>query len=78
MKTLMMLRIYSNKWHVYGGLALLNPSAKPQIRQYAKSVSELFKLIIQEREQEFKERIKSVRKHHIKHRPCDCPPTRRV
>ncbi|KAI9008336.1 hypothetical protein BC832DRAFT_530451 [Gaertneriomyces semiglobifer] len=56
-KTLMTLRIYSNKWHVYGGLALLNPSARPQVRQYANSVSELFKLMIQEREVEFRARI---------------------
>ncbi|PSK55890.1 hypothetical protein B9Z65_4768 [Elsinoe australis] len=40
------LRIYSNKWHVYAGLAILNPSAKRQIRQYAQSVTELFKLML--------------------------------
>ena len=40
------LRIYSNKWHVYAGLAILNPSAKEQIRQYAESVTELFKLML--------------------------------
>ncbi|KAF2226376.1 hypothetical protein BDZ85DRAFT_271749 [Elsinoe ampelina] len=40
------LRIYSNKWHVYAGLAILNPSAKRQIRQYAESVTELFKLML--------------------------------
>ena len=40
------LRIYSNKWHVYAGLAILNPSAKEQIRQYARSVTELFKLMM--------------------------------
>lgn len=40
------LRIYSNKWHVYAGLAILNPSAKAQIRQYAESVTELFKLML--------------------------------
>ena len=26
-----MLRIYSNKWHVYAGLAILNPSVRTQI-----------------------------------------------
>ncbi|KAI8821652.1 uncharacterized protein EV422DRAFT_526472 [Fimicolochytrium jonesii] len=56
-KTLMMLRIYSNKWHVYAGLALLNPSAKAQVRQYAQSVSELFKMMIQEDDQAFRNRI---------------------
>ncbi|KAI9815921.1 MAG: prephenate dehydrogenase (NADP(+)) [Phylliscum demangeonii] len=40
------LRIYSSKWHVYAGLAILNPSAKEQIRQYADSVTELFKLML--------------------------------
>ncbi|KAF1826748.1 Prephenate dehydrogenase [Dissoconium aciculare CBS 342.82] len=42
----LMLRIYSNKWHVYAGLAILNPSAKAQLRQYARSVTELFKLML--------------------------------
>ncbi|KAF5322984.1 hypothetical protein D9611_009342 [Ephemerocybe angulata] len=41
------LRIYSNAWHVYAGLAILNPSARIQIDQYAKSSSELFKLMLQ-------------------------------
>ncbi|KAI9788263.1 MAG: prephenate dehydrogenase (NADP(+)) [Peltula sp. TS41687] len=40
------LRIYSNKWHVYAGLALLNPAARQQIRQYAQSVTELFGLML--------------------------------
>ena len=40
------LRIYSNKWHVYAGLAILNPQAKAQIAQYADSVTELFKLML--------------------------------
>ncbi|KAF9005257.1 prephenate dehydrogenase [Cyathus striatus] len=41
------LRIYSNAWHVYAGLAILNPSARVQIDQYAKSATELFKLMLQ-------------------------------
>ncbi|KAL9081197.1 MAG: hypothetical protein Q9159_007388 [Coniocarpon cinnabarinum] len=40
------LRIYANKWHVYAGLAILNPAARVQIRQYATSVTELFKLML--------------------------------
>jgi len=40
------LRIYSNAWNVYAGLAILNPSARTQIHHYAKSASELFKLMI--------------------------------
>lgn len=41
-----MLRIYSQKWHVYAGLAILNPQAKRQISQYATSVTELYKLML--------------------------------
>ncbi|KAF3065121.1 putative prephenate dehydrogenase [NADP(+)] [Daldinia childiae] len=40
------LRIYSQKWHVYAGLAILNPEARKQIDQYAKSVTELYKLML--------------------------------
>lgn len=56
-KILMALRIYGGKPHVYGGLAILNPFAKEHIRQYARSVSDIFELMIQEKEKEFKERI---------------------
>lgn len=41
-----MLRIYANKWHVYAGLAILNPSAKIQIDTYASSATDLFKLML--------------------------------
>ncbi|GAM84100.1 hypothetical protein ANO11243_020920 [Dothideomycetidae sp. 11243] len=51
------LRIYSNKWHVYAGLAILNPSAKRQIRQYAESVTELFKLMLAGHKKELRDRI---------------------
>ncbi|KAE8351781.1 hypothetical protein BDV28DRAFT_136407 [Aspergillus coremiiformis] len=54
------LRIYSNKWHVYAGLAILNPSAKEQIRQYAESVTELYKLMIEGRREELKRRVKAA------------------
>ena len=55
------LRIYSNKWHVYAGLAILNPSAKEQIRQYAESVTELFKLMLGGQREELTKRIKTAR-----------------
>ncbi|GBE81844.1 Prephenate dehydrogenase [Sparassis latifolia] len=45
-KVNIMLRIYSNKWHVYAGLAILNPSARVQIDQYARSTTEIFKLML--------------------------------
>jgi prephenate dehydrogenase (NADP+) len=54
------LRIYSNKWHVYAGLAILNPAAQTQIRQYADSVNELFKLILANKKEEFSARIKAA------------------
>ncbi|KAL2834346.1 hypothetical protein BDW59DRAFT_156284 [Aspergillus cavernicola] len=54
------LRIYSNKWHVYAGLAILNPAAKNQIRQYAESVTELYKLMIEGRRDELKRRVRAA------------------
>ncbi|KAI9804856.1 MAG: hypothetical protein M1825_001225 [Sarcosagium campestre] len=54
------LRIYSNKWHVYAGLAILNPSAKEQIRQYAASVTELFKLMLEGNRAELDRRVKAA------------------
>lgn len=60
-KTNITLRIYAAKWHVYAGLAILNPTAKKQIHQYARSVSDLFKLMIQGRESELRERVHAAR-----------------
>lgn len=54
------LRIYSNKWHVYAGLAILNPSAKQQIKQYAESVTDLFKLMLGGNREEFSKRVKTA------------------
>lgn len=51
------LRIYAAKWHVYAGLAILNPAARIQIDQYSRSVTDLFKLMIEERLDELRERI---------------------
>lgn len=45
-KVNIMLRIYSNKWHVYAGLAILNPSARTQIDQFARSTTEIYKLML--------------------------------
>lgn len=56
-----MLRIYSNKWHVYAGLAILNPSARAQIRQYAESVTELFKLMLGDHREELEKRVYAAR-----------------
>ncbi|RKP00003.1 hypothetical protein CXG81DRAFT_20000 [Caulochytrium protostelioides] len=51
------LRIYGSRWHVYAGLAIMNPAAKIQVQQYARSVNELFKLMLLERESELSERL---------------------
>jgi prephenate dehydrogenase (NADP+) len=54
------LRILSNKWHVYAGLAILNPAARQQIRQYATSVTELFKLMLEGQREAFEMRIREA------------------
>ncbi|KAJ3999656.1 prephenate dehydrogenase [Lentinula boryana] len=41
------LRIYSNAWHVYAGLAILNPKAREQINQYAQSATDLYKMMLE-------------------------------
>ncbi|KAJ7084649.1 prephenate dehydrogenase [Mycena belliarum] len=56
------LRIYSNAWHVYAGLAILNPSARLQIDQYATSVTELFKLMLAGDSARFRERVMWARR----------------
>lgn len=56
-KILTTLRIFSYKSHIYAGLAILNPYAKVQIRGYAKVESELFGLMIEENEIQFRQRI---------------------
>lgn len=54
------LRIFSNKWHVYAGLAMLNPAAKTQIKQYATSVTELYKLMLGGHREELEKRVKAA------------------
>ena len=53
-KILTTLRIFSYKAHVYAGLAILNPYAKQQVKRYAESESELFKLMIKEESKTFR------------------------
>ncbi|QJD97109.1 prephenate dehydrogenase [Mucilaginibacter robiniae] len=60
-KILITLRIFSYKAHVYAGLAILNPYARQQVRRYAQSESELFKLMIQEEEDAFRDRLYRAR-----------------
>jgi prephenate dehydrogenase (NADP+) len=56
-----MLRIYSQKWHVYAGLAILNPEAKKQIAQFAKSVTELYKLMLEGNAKGLRDRVYSAK-----------------
>ncbi|KAJ7100465.1 prephenate dehydrogenase [Mycena epipterygia] len=51
------LRIYSSAWHVYAGLAILNPSARHQIDQFATSVTELYKLMLAGDAAQFRARV---------------------
>ncbi len=60
-KILTTLRIFSYKAHVYAGLAILNPYARQQVKRYAQSESELFKLMIMEEEQQFRDRLYRAR-----------------
>ncbi|MBK0383800.1 prephenate dehydrogenase [Pedobacter sp. SD-b] len=60
-KILTTLRIFSYKAHIYGGLAILNPYAAKQIEVYSQSESALFKMMIQEDEKNFRERIYEAR-----------------
>jgi prephenate dehydrogenase (NADP+) len=60
-KILTTLRIFSYKAHVYAGLAILNPYAKQQVKQYATSESELFKLMIKEEAAAFRAVIQGAR-----------------
>lgn len=60
-KILTTLRIFSYKAHVYAGLAILNPYAKQQVKRYAVSESELFKLMIKEEEAAFRARLYRAR-----------------
>lgn len=55
------LRIFSNQWHVYAGLAMLNPAARQQIKVYAESVTEMFKLMLEGRREELTRRVYEAR-----------------
>ncbi|KAH7099827.1 prephenate dehydrogenase [Auriculariales sp. MPI-PUGE-AT-0066] len=55
------IRIYSNKWHVYAGLAILNPVAREQIEQFAKSATELFTLMISGATNALRQRVLKAR-----------------
>ncbi|KAH9988116.1 putative TYR1-prephenate dehydrogenase [Russula compacta] len=60
-KVNIMLRIFANKWHVYAGLAILNPSARKQIKQYAQSTTDIFKLMLAADEKGLRKRMYEAR-----------------
>ncbi|VDC04360.1 unnamed protein product [Peniophora sp. CBMAI 1063] len=60
-KVNLMLRIFSNKWHVYAGLAILNPFACVQIGQFAQSVTDIFKLMLAADEEGLRTRMYDAR-----------------
>jgi prephenate dehydrogenase (NADP+) len=60
-KVNIVLRIFSNKWHVYAGLAILNPSARTQIKQYAQSTTDIFKLMLAADERGLRKRLYEAR-----------------
>ncbi|KAK6864889.1 prephenate dehydrogenase [Apiospora arundinis] len=57
----LMLRIYNQKWHVYAGLAILNPEARKQITQYAESTTDLYKLMLGGHLEELRARVYQAR-----------------
>lgn len=60
-KILTTLRIFSYKSHIYAGLAILNPYAQAQVREYAKTESDLFALMIGEKETAFRNKINAAK-----------------
>lgn len=55
------MRIYSARWHVYAGLAILNPEARKQITQYARSTTELYKLMLEGNTEGLRARVYGAR-----------------
>lgn len=68
-KVNIMLRIYANKWHVYAGLAILNPSAKVQIDTYSSSATDLFKLMLAGDAEALRDRVYAAREKVFGIRP---------
>ncbi|KAJ2296652.1 prephenate dehydrogenase (NADP(+)), partial [Coemansia sp. RSA 2611] len=56
-KVAMALRIYASKWHVYAGLAIMNPLAKKQLQCYVESMTTLYKYMIAGNRTEFRELV---------------------
>lgn len=55
------LRIYSNSWHVYAGLAITNRQAHTQTLQYANSVTALLKAMVSNEREKLQQRLYAAR-----------------
>ncbi|AEY99039.1 FAGR219Wp [Eremothecium gossypii FDAG1] len=62
------LRIYSNKWHVYAGLAITNPTAHCHVTVYAQSATDLFTLMIEHRKDTLRDRLLAAKAAVFRHR----------
>lgn len=60
-KTLMTLRIFAGKSHVYGELALLNPFAVEYVSQYRRSASEILAMVKSGSRERLGQRMRQVR-----------------
>ncbi|KAJ2637334.1 prephenate dehydrogenase (NADP(+)) [Coemansia sp. RSA 1286] len=56
-KVAMALRIYASKWHVYAGLAIMNPLAKKQLACFVESMTELYKHMVAGKKDEFRDLV---------------------
>ncbi|KAJ2815293.1 prephenate dehydrogenase (NADP(+)), partial [Coemansia erecta] len=56
-KVAMALRIYASKWHVYAGLAIMNPLARRQLQCYVESMTTLYKYMIAGKRAEFRDLV---------------------
>ncbi|KAJ2617147.1 prephenate dehydrogenase (NADP(+)) [Coemansia sp. RSA 1365] len=56
-KVAMALRIYASKWHVYAGLAIMNPLARKQLQCYVVSMTTLYKYMIAGKCAEFRDLV---------------------
>ncbi|KAJ2081446.1 prephenate dehydrogenase (NADP(+)) [Coemansia sp. RSA 988] len=58
-KVAISLRIYASKWHVYAGLAIMNPLARKQLQCYVDSMATLYKYMIAGKRAEFRDLVYS-------------------
>lgn len=61
LKLILTLRIYSYKYHVYAGMAMMNPFAERDVRTYAEVENELFGLMLSEDDEAFRKIVYKAR-----------------